>query len=27
LEEAINDYIRNYLLQPDPYLGNETERS
>jgi len=27
LEEAINDYIRNYLLQPDPYLGNEMERS
>lgn len=27
LEEAVEDYIRNYLLQPDPYLGNETERS
>lgn len=27
LEEAIKDYIRNYLLRPDPYLGNEWERS
>jgi ADP-L-glycero-D-manno-heptose 6-epimerase len=25
LEEAVNDYIRNYLLKPDPYLGNEFE--
>lgn len=27
LEDAVNDYVHNYLLQPDPYLGNETERS
>jgi ADP-L-glycero-D-manno-heptose 6-epimerase len=25
LEEAVNDYISNYLLKPDPYLGNEFE--
>jgi len=25
LEEAVSDYIRNYLLKPDPYLGNEFE--
>ncbi|MBC7327239.1 ADP-glyceromanno-heptose 6-epimerase [bacterium] len=27
LEEAVREYIQYYLLQPDPYLGNEKERS